>query len=192
MSKSNNKPHDIFTTTRGIEIHLLPVGPWAITAATSAVQLPDKPQYEIKTVAGNVEKYDHNETTLKTDEDRAAWAAYKADLAQAQNKQYIEMARLLIEDGIASIPEPPAEWWAKMERRGIAIPAQDSYERRLALLEYYCLGSANEFLSLLMAIMALGQDVPEEAIQQIESAFKSGVARIANQYIGDTARRLGV
>ena len=149
------------------------------------------PTYKAITASGAVEEHPHDETTLQTDEDRAAWAAYTA-ARQALNREINERTtRVLLLEGMVC-GEPPAEWLAKQKRYGLDVP-EDPDDRKLAYIETEILRTTDDIMQAAMRIQALSMTgIVEIDIEAAEAAFRGLVSRAIVGGDQAAARALGL
>lgn len=164
---------DVFVTSRGYEIKIRPVSSTLIADVNALIPDPLKPTYKVQTIGGGEEDFEHTPSTLQSDADKQAWADYSAKLAQAHAARLQKLTEVILTEGI-DIPEPDPAWVERMRRFGLTIP-DDPWEFRKFYLERGLLGATSEVFDLVLAVMERSQDVPEEAIQAIRDAFKSGL-----------------
>lgn len=129
------------------------------------------PKYKIETFGGGEEWHDHDEKSIRTDEEKEAWAKY----LDANNRLNRESAKLVqefvFEDGIVlDVPEN-GTWQARMKRRRIKIPDDLTEMRTLYILTEY-LKTPQDIKSCIgeiLKVSARGTDNQAE----IEAALKS-------------------
>ncbi len=158
-----------FTTSRGITIEFLPI-PTLLEKLQAQHPTPEPPTYEVKTAAGPVEKHAHNETTLETDEDKAAWADYQARLKAARDKFNSALMRLVMLRGIkADLPEGNA-WIEEQEFIGLSVP-EEPHERKIYWLETEVLANEADYMAAVSGVME-ASGVPEEVISEAQASFR--------------------
>lgn len=167
MSKS-------FTTSRGIVLECLPI-PTLLEKLQAQHPLPEPPTYEVKTATGIVEKHVHDETTLETDAEKAAWADYQLRRAAAERELQAALMRIILVRGI-KVDLPESDGWIKeQEYIGLSVPS-DPFQRRLYYLETEALVSQSDYEGLVLAVMA-ASGISEEALAQVEATFRHPVER---------------
>jgi hypothetical protein len=187
---SNKRNYPSFETGRGYVLKFRAVSPVLINEVKALIVDPPVPQYEMDIAGGGKQYKDHDESTLQTDDDRAVWAQYQQELAEARFERNKRVSILMIEEGIAGcyledqlVPlEPTVEWEEKRVRRGLPVP-DDPGMKLLKYLETEVFGSYTDIMKLQTMIMRAGGDVPEDQIEQIEHSFRSALA-------GQTAARI--
>ena len=166
-----------FTTSRGIELQFKPVPQMLIDRVRLAHKLPDPPTYEIKSITGAVEKHFHDETTLETDEDRAAWSAYIAERDAALVEANRAFMRLVFLRGV-ECEMPSDDTWAREQRlMGIDVPT-DALEKRLHYLETEVVATAQDADAIVRGVLE-ASGVPQEALAQAEDTFRHSPQRDA-------------
>ena len=164
-------------------MHLTPVSQVLIQKTTEAVRrelkaagLPlEPPSYTVATVAGTVETFVHDETTLSSDEDKAAWASYQAATAQLARDTNERVTKLLMLKGI-DVADPPPAWAEDQKWLGIEV-SDDPRERKLAYIQTDVLKTPDDIVVATMRIMQLSlTGLPEEDLEAIEAMFRSSMA----------------
>lgn len=179
MSKTIDQA-DIFTAEDGTEIELLAIRPFEMAMISDALRkkypIPAVPTYEVETIGGGKELREHDETTVTTDEEKAAWKRYVATKTEAEGKINQEMNDYILAAGththIAVDPDAP---WTKIQRKfGIAIP-DDPEDLRVHYLKTRVLNvdDINELLSRIMAKTGIKADMVETA----KNSFRGTVRR---------------
>lgn len=163
-----------FTTSRGIEIEFLPI-PTLLEKLQAQHRMPAPPTYEIKAATGAVERHPHDETTLETDADKAAWADYQTRLKEATASYNLALMRLIMLRGIkVDVPEPNG-WVHEQEYIGITVPT-DPLERRMHWLETEALANEADYMAVVSGVME-ASGVPEEVVAQAQATFRGEVER---------------
>jgi hypothetical protein len=163
-----------FTNSAGVVFKICGLPPLAIPQLQDGLVVPEKPKYTITTATGDKETYDHDETTLQTDEDKLAWAKYieevKAMQAELTNRM---LTCILIEGVIVEDDIDLTRWESKQRLMGMKIP--DDIEAKL--LQYKrsaVIRSADDMKNLMDAVMAL-TGVSQEAIEKAKKSFQDKV-----------------
>jgi hypothetical protein len=174
---------DVIVATDGREVHLLPVAQVLIQKTKEAARrelvnagLPlEPPTYTVDTVAGTTETHVHDDTTLSTDEDKAAWAAYQAALVRLGRETNARATKLLMLKGI-DVADPSPEWLADQAYFGIDVP-DDPRERKLAYIETEVLKTPEDIIRATTRIMQLSlTGLPEEDLAAVEALFRGSLA----------------
>lgn len=159
----------------GIPVRILGVAQWALDNLRSAVVYPDVPTYDIETVSGAIEKAPHNETTLTTDEDKAAWAAYKAEYAKADADLRERLTKLALMKGIDVDYDENGEWAELQEFIGMSVPPVDKkLERRLHYIKTEVIKTPSDINAIMEKVM-LASEVNQEVLDQAKQSFQNPV-----------------
>lgn len=120
----------LFVTAEGIEVPLRPISVQqlelvrlkATEEAEEKFGKPLRPTYTEEVFGGGTEVHEHNETTLETDEERAAWESYQEHLTKFNGHvngrvmDYVLLAGTRLE-----LPEDTG-WMELQAHFGLAIP----------------------------------------------------------------------
>lgn len=169
-----------YITARGIKIEFLPI-PRAIQKFHTTHSQPEPPQYEVKTASGVIEKHPHNEATLETDDDKAAWADYQRALGEFNEK----FLRVCFVRGV-KVNADINEWIA--EQKALDLPvSEDATERKVEWITDWVLATREDYEAVLIGVMR-ASEVPEDLLKQIEGLFRGQVG----QSEGNETNRPGV
>lgn len=170
-----------FTTLTGAKLYLCPVS--LVAQATLRAKLEeeyrsagrrlDPPIYKVVTATGAEEEYPHDEKTLETEEDKAAWAEYKRTQEQFMAEFTERFVKLLLWQGV-KIPEPPAGWFETYEQLGIQF-SENPLERKLEFLQYEYLRTAEDVARCIQQIMTLSAAGNPTAQRALEEFFRLAV-----------------
>lgn len=164
-----------FITSRGIEITFKPIPQMLIDRVRFSHIPPNPPTYEIKNGLGATEIHDHDETTLTTDADKAAWADYIAARDKATEDSNRAFMRLVFFRGIECKMPDDDTWAREQELMGIPVPA-DALDRKLHWLETEIIATVEDANAIVRgALEASG--VPQEIIGQAEESFRHSPQR---------------
>lgn len=156
-----------FTTSRGYTVRFR-----NIAYLLNKLPAPkiDPPTYEVPTKTGVTEIHAHDETTLKTDEERAAWKEYLARHNAAWRKYDLDFTRLILMHGV--IVDMPADdtWVKQQEFTGIAVPT-DPLERRWHWLETELVGGGADVNAIIIGVLA-ESEVSEEVLASMADSFR--------------------
>lgn len=189
-----------YTTSRGVTVEILgiqtllekfeaaqrlPCVPHELAGILgAAMPRPDAPTYDVKGINGIVEKHLHDETTVETESERAAWEAYQKQLAAYNADRIEKQKRLVFLHGI-KYPEPAGDAWAQAQAEiGIEVPA-DPAVRKLHYIETEVCGGVGDFVNILKLCMMAG--LPEESLQLAEESFQRSVGEYAAKRFGHSA-----
>jgi len=167
---------EIFVTSTGVEITLKNISPALMAMVRTSVEFPKRPTYEAKTVAGDIEVHEHDETTLETDEDREAWDRYLVEFMQAEQERALRVGNALFKRGIdyEALELPEDDRWIKEQKElGVKVP-KDPLERKRHWLETEAFTTEDDIRQLSLRLMALS-GTPEEVIAAVERSFRGEV-----------------
>lgn len=172
-----------FVTSGGVTLTLKAVPPMLVDRVRNSVKPPEPPTYEAKTVAGDVEIHVHDETTLTTDEEKAAWAKYQMDLAAYSSEMSDRMSRVLLHRGIEFDYDPEGEWADDQRFLDIEIP-DDPRDRRLHYLMTEIFLTTDDLTEVLLQILQM-TGITEKVMADVRASFRGDIRRDAS---GDADR----
>jgi len=167
----------IFHTTRmGHTIEILPIPPFLMDKINASIKYPEIPTYEAKTAAGEIEIFPHDETTLESDEDRKAWAAYQSALTAASEAENDIMMRTMMLKGIDVKLSGDAfeNWKDEQEYLGLEIPTNKS-ALKVYYIETEILGN-NQDIADIMTKIVEASGVSQEVVANAKEKFRSAVS----------------
>jgi len=180
----SNHEMRMFVTVEGLEVKVRPVAQYLIQKVAQAAENRlrqagrplDPPTYTVTTVSGAVETHVHDETTLQTDEDRAAWAAHQEALAEAQAAREEATTRVYLLRGL-DIGSVPPEWKGSMEALGLDVPT-DENEQLLEYMQTEILKTPEDIIRAMMAVARLSSTgAPQEDLDAAEASFRRALQR---------------
>jgi len=179
---------DIFVTSTGFEIELLPIPPFEIQAVADALKerhpVPPIPTYEVETVGGGKELHQHTEDTLITPEDKARWKEYADKKKTTETAINLAMNDYLFMAGTRyEITDSEGAWIKLQKRFGIAIP-DEHYDLKLHYLKTRLL-SADDINELLPRLMSK-TGVDSKMVETAKNSFRRAVRRQGRQDNGST------
>jgi hypothetical protein len=169
----------IMRTTEGLEVRLRPVSRVLIQSVQRAVErelrakgLPlDPPTYEVVTATGDKEVHAHDEDSISTDEERAAWEAYLAARETLQDEANARVAKTVVVGGVIC-DDPPDSWVEDMRYLGVELP-EDPRDLKYAYLEMEILKTPADLMRAMAGVMRLSlEGAPKETIESIEALFR--------------------
>lgn len=177
VSENGNKNR--YTTSRGYEIEFLGIGVQMQRLYQRHASQPPIPTYEVKNATGATEVHQHDETTLETEADKAAWAVYQGRLAEHAQKVFESQMRLALLEGIKLLSTPAdrgeTAWQDEQEFIGFEIP-KNPLARKYAFLESEITATNDDVIAVLAGVSrASGMD--EEAVSALEDGFRGAVGR---------------
>lgn len=130
----------------------------------------DAPTYSVTTAAGAVETYPHDETTLQTDEDKAAWAQYQTDRAAMEREGEMAVLKYFLLEGVIC-EDPPKEWLDRQAYYGVELP-EGALDRKLHYLQTTILPTPRDLELALAMVLAVSATGNEEAVAAAEALFR--------------------
>jgi hypothetical protein len=132
------------------------------------------PTYTITTASGAKETHPHDETTLQTEEDKAAWAAHASAKARMDREFSEGFMRYLLLGGVicAAIPK---EWVEQCTFLGLDLP-ENAGERKLLYIQMELLPTPADLERAMAAIMAVSGSGSQEMIRTAEDLFRRAMA----------------
>lgn len=170
QAKKNRKVE--WTSSRGVKVILRGIPPMLVASLEGVVEFPKKPTYKITTVAGDEEVYEHDETTLVSEEDKAAWKRYVVENMIAEQKLTEITLNTVLYEGvdIVDLSEQLVKWRKKRKIIGLPIPEDDD-EASLAFKTTEVVGDEQDMEYILETVMRLS-GVSESAIETASKSFQ--------------------
>jgi hypothetical protein len=167
---------------RGQRVNLQAISPFQLNRIALAVEAEFRargepltcPTYTTDLPGGEHQTFPHNASTLTTDEERAAYAAYQDATTRLTNESWTRRQRYLILHGVVpDVSEPPVAWLEEQTWLGIPL-ASDPRER---LLDYIYAELLIEPSGVQAAInriieLAYAPSVPAEDVAAAEAVFR--------------------
>lgn len=151
--------------SRGVEVHVIPVPPYAVSAAQSTIPMPKPPVLMVDSVAGHQEPWSNAEDPQ-----------YKADLAEAQAARGKLASEFTVLYALPDVQVPDdEEWFAPLADLGLKH-RDGKRGRKLDYIQFYLLASNADWEVLWSAISDLTY-VKEERIAAHESSFRDNGER---------------
>jgi len=171
-----------FASSNGAEVKLRPVPMLALQMIRTKARAElvargvklEPPTYTVDTAAGEKETYPHDETTLQTDEDRAAWAEYQEGSAQLNQLISERVARLVLKKGldIPPLDDKTAQEWADL---GVEF-STEAEERYIEQIQLVYLPTPADMQGMIKAVLLLSMSgAPKEQLDSIEELFRREV-----------------
>ena len=165
----------IYTTAAGVDIPLKPISTRTLdnlALAWHEVETITPPTYTVSIAGGEEsEELDHDETTLDTDEDKAAWADYQERLGTAIQEYNEQTAKTLITFGIDMDP-PDDGWQADFEFCGIPVP--EGLERKVFYFQRVLLTDPVDEQLITRRINFISR-LSGEALERVDALFRGTV-----------------
>lgn len=193
-----NKLHT-FTTDSGVEVTIAPISLVTLELSEQGLlqsykdrgEPLDPPVYEYDLPGGEKQTAKHDETTLRTDEDRAAWKAH-IEAKERYERELSELReRIIYLDGVINEPKDDA-WEAKQRKRYIRIP-EDPDGKRLHWIKTELLKTASDIVEATSSIMELSSSgvVSREQIQAHKRSFLRSLQEPTESRSGATGEAAG-
>lgn len=184
---------DQYMTSRGYVIRFKSI-PVLIQKLVQQFPMPQPPTYTVQTATGATETHPHNETTLETDADRAAWADYQRAL-QLRGAEFLNaQIRMCLLEGIEVVSKPAGDWEKRQRLIGLRIP-DDPLEKEMHFLETEITASKADVIALIAGVSRMS-GIDEEAVSELEDSFRDSVGRkretAAGHAAGDSADAQGL
>ena len=157
-----------YITTKGLHVRLSAMPSFLASRLRKSVPVPDKPTYEVKTVAGEVESFFHDETTLLTEEDKKAWDAYKNDVSSSESQLTLKFLKAVLAESVEIIGEYETlflEWVQMQEYMEISLPSSRDIQVMM-FKEDYVYASSDDLEYIVNKVMFLtglsSEDIAEK------------------------------
>lgn len=166
-----------YVTSRGytVEFHSIPT---LISKLSQQYPPPSAPTYKVP-IPGGTETHTHDETTLETPDDHAAWAAYQTAMREHTQQLVQAQLRLCLLRGITVLNQDPAQtldgWAEEQSLIGFKIPNTPA-ERKLHWLETEVLSDGNDFIAILAGV-SRASGISEEVVSGLEQTFRRALGR---------------
>lgn len=182
------------TTTSGDIIRLKPASSQTLLLIKSNIEKSfrdrnepiDPPTYEIETAGGGKETHEHDETTITTEEEKAAWEKYIDASNRMRAELSIKQTKYALLTGIDIEYPDDDEWKQLQEWFGIEIP-EDKNERKLHYINTEVLRTPADIKNAVSTILRITWDGVDPAlIEAAEESFRNRVSSITSK-AGDSA-----
>lgn len=165
-------------TSKGITVQIVGVAPALLARVEEGYRLknpqPVRPTYEAETMGGDIELLPHDETTLRTEEDREAWTTWVQADAAWKNGLNSTMLRAIILKGVMTPPDyETGDWVELQEYLGVTIPTNPA-ERRIHYFETEVMTSKDDIVDILVKVIR-ASGLNEEEASRIEATFRADV-----------------
>lgn len=159
-----------FVNSIGEQYEIRGLPPLLMADIYVSITLPKKPTYTVITASGDTEIHDHDESTLVTPEDRAAWAEYLDALSKADAEVSNRLLTCVLIDGVY-IPDDIdlARWERRQILKGFTIP-EDFEEKLLAYKRSSVVRSKEDIVRLLSSVISI-TGISEEEIESAKKSF---------------------
>lgn len=173
-----------FTTTAGQVIPVQAVPPMLIEEvrlrAMETVEIPPKPTYEVELPDGSQMTYEHDEQSLETDAEKAAWATYQAALTRREQVSATKVMELFMAKG--TIIEPDGDWGELQEYFGIELPV-NPIARKIHWLRTEVLTTVDDINGLMGAVME-ASGIDRTVLEAARNSFRGQLRQEADTPAG--------
>lgn len=191
-----------YTASSGLKVILTGLPPLVPQRIDASVEYPDKPSYSVETASGDIETYEHDETSLETPEDKEAWAAYVEGMNAAETDltERLLYAVLLECVELEDYEDLFYEWKTKQEL--IPLPLAEAkdpederavkkaeQENKFHFMQIEVFRDADDIGEILTIVMGL-TGVSVEDLASARDSFPSEMESESPDGSGDTAGEL--
>lgn len=188
--KQNVKPDRLFFyTAAGVEVEYEPISPIVLQESEAGLEAEyrgageplDPPTYTTQLAGGGEQTFPHDETTLVTDEDKAAWAAYKTANAKLAAEQAQLRVDLVLSALKISLP-PDGAWEKNYKKWHIKVPQDPDEKLNFYILREILKTPADIFEAMTQVIGAsMRGTVSEAAITAAMATFRGDIQKAARE-----------
>ena len=195
-SRERSRP---YTTSSGLQVILTGLPPLTPQQVNRAIDYPTKPTYEVNTATGDVEIYEHDETTLTTEEDKKVWADYleAQEDAETELTEKLLYAVLLECVELRDFEDSFVAWKKRQKLIGIDL-SEDEDENKFYFMQTEVFHDSDDIGEILTVVMGL-TGVSVEDLTSVRDSFPSEVESEPRTGEGnstgsaeDTGEQLGV
>lgn len=178
-----------YITVNGDTIKLRPISSKVRDALAAKYLPPAKPTYTITNVSGDAETHEHDESTLETDQDKAAWEQYKKDLEKAGLVYSEIVVQTYVKFGTnykEFVPADNTGWAELQEEMGVVVPKEPN-ARQMHYFLTEILTSDSDLRNIMADVRALSSEGRMLSIKEAEESFRSAVEGRAHNIAGRDA-----
>jgi len=128
------------------------------------------PTYTVTTASGATETFPHDETTLQTDDDKAAWAKHTDAKKRMEAELSMAFMRYTLLSGVVC-EEPTKEWQEQCTFLGLDLP-ENASERKLLYMQMMLLPTPADLKRAMAAVLAVSSTGSEEMVHAAEDLFR--------------------
>jgi hypothetical protein len=164
-----------FTNSIGITVTLKGVPPLLVPRIQKSIKFPEKPTYTVKLVTGDEQTFEHDEKSLTTPEDKAAWEKYIEDQKTDEQELSQKTMNAILVEGV-SLDETKLDLvrWKKRQEM-IGVPVSDDVEE---MLQHYketeVVKNNADMRHIMERVMAI-TGVSKESIEAAKASFPGDV-----------------
>lgn len=174
-----------FTTAAGREIGIQAVPPLLIEEvrlrAQQTVEVPPKPTYQVELPDGSMMTYEHDEQSVTTDEEKAAWKTYQAALTRQAQISATKVMELFMAKGTA-IEMNVGEWRELQEFFGVQIP-ENPIAAKIHYLRTELLTTTDDINNMMGAIME-ASGIDRTVLEAAQNSFRRNLRQEQNAAVG--------
>lgn len=165
----------VYTTTRGVEVVLTGMPPLLPQQISDSVKMPEIPTYEVETSSGTKEIWEHDETTIQTEEDKEIWNAYleEKEAAETLITERLLKAILLESVSIPNLDKHLEAWKSRQRLIGIEL-SENPEELLLNFKETEVFREVPDVEFVMSKVLEL-TGVPREEISSMKDSFPDTV-----------------
>lgn len=174
MAKQVQDERFTYTTAGGKVVNLTPVPPLQAqmvrgAAEKEAIKLygeAKKPTY----TTPQDETFEHDATSLETDEDKAAWLEYQRIQAAIDAHISEKMLRFFLYHGVDAKPLDGDQWESEQKYFGIEVP-DDPIERKIHYIQSELIFAASDIQGITTKLLELA-GVRPEVVEAAAATFR--------------------
>lgn len=174
----------VFTTSAGVAIGIQPVPPLLIEevrlAAHKSVEVPPRPTYEVELPDGSKMTYEHDEKSVQTNEERAAWDRYQAALTRQSQTAATKVMDLFMVRGTSI--DMPDGWQEMQEFFGLKLPT-NPVALKIHYLRTELLTTTDDINNLMGAILE-ASGIDRNILQAAQNSFRGQLRQEQNATSG--------
>ena len=174
-----------FTTAAGREIGIQPVPPLLIEEvrlrAQQTVEVPPKPTYQVELPDGSMMTYEHDEQSLTTDEEKAAWKTYQAALTRQSQVAATKVMELFMAKGTI-LEMSVGEWRELQEYFGVQVP-ENPIAAKIHFLRTELLTTTDDINNLMASIME-ASGIDRTVLEAAQNSFRRNLRQEQNAISG--------
>ncbi len=169
-----------FTTAAGREIGIQPVPPLLIEEvrlrAQQTVEVPPKPTYEVELPDGSMMTYEHDEQSVTTAEEKAAWKVYQAALSRQAAAAATKVMELFMAKG--TTVDVTGEWRELQEYFEIKLP-DNPIALKIHFLRTELLTTTDDINNLMTSIME-ASGIDRTVLEAAQNSFRRNLRQESN------------
>ena len=166
----------LYTSAKGTQVEFSPMPPMLLARIEEQVDKEfgeiEPPTYESDGLAGK-QVHPHTESSLETDEDKAAWAVYEERTAERGERISSLTLRALQIECMRPIIDDDDDWLERLEFIGFDIP-DNKFDQQLLWVESQFVGHADDIMACMQIPMELA-GVSQEDMAAAETMFHDTV-----------------